>query len=127
MGLLMVEKQEPAGTCPSFRLTLLYRPPYFFFPLSWAFSFSIFSIFFLGWGQPRLPLFSASLGVRLFKLRLRQPRELGDRAFLKVFQPRRKALDDSPSCNSKRNIGQMQFLKVFVICAMLSCPDLPRP
>ena len=57
------------------------------------------------------PLFGDSLGP-IFKLMLRQPQELGDRAFLKaVLLPRRKALDDSPSINSKRNIEQMQYIE----------------
>jgi hypothetical protein len=48
----------------------------------------------------------------VIKLRLRQQRELGDWAFLKaVSSPRRKALDDSPSGNSIRNIEQMQYIE----------------
>ena len=40
---------------------------------------------------------------------------------------RKKALGDSPSCSSKRNIERMQKLRAFCNLSMLSCPDLSRP
>jgi len=68
-----------------------------FFPFPFLFLFYCF--LFLGGGQPHpfFPFWCFIWGP-VIKLRLRQQRELGDRAFLKaVSSPRRKALDDSPA------------------------------
>jgi hypothetical protein len=56
----------------------------------------------------------ASLGP-VFRLRLRQPRELGDRAFLKVISlPWKKAVDDSPAAIAKKKFEQMQYVENLV-------------
>ena len=67
-----------------------------FFPFPFPFLFLFYCFLFLGGGQPR-PFFPfwCFVGVRLFKLRLRQPRELGDRAFLEAVLPPKESMKES--------------------------------
>ncbi len=58
------------------------------------------------------PLFGDSLGP-IFKLMLRQPQELGDRAFLKaVLLPRKKAESQKAACEELGKFSPCEFQNV---------------
>ncbi len=88
----------------------------------------LFFLFFLFQAGRTLACFSPLCFVAgpVVKLRLRRPRELGDRAFRMGASPPPEEELRPPQLLSKGNIA-MQLKESLPALRMLSCPDLPRP